>query len=158
MVALEMHAGERGWGETQVFADLFSALGGWTLGFPFDSRGKSFPQEMLDASPFRGGVRIAPRPMRVLGLHAPPRAEAPDLVVPGLRLSQRPEEVAALLGGLLERVDRARLAPFFTAEDFAAAKTEVESGRADLSHGLRRATHAVTADLVAGIAEARGPS
>ena len=96
---------------------------------------------------------MRPWPMVALGLDAPAPMPPPGLLVPELALSHRPEEVKAALAGAFWRADRGRLASFFTDDDLAAAKREIAADGANLSHGLRRTAHAVSADLVLRIVE-----
>jgi hypothetical protein len=144
LVRLEMLAAEHGWDRRRICCDILLAADPRLARFPFDRTDKRFPADLLDASPFRRGCTVRPRPFEVFAGDPGPPAVGQ---APARRSTYRRDAFVAAFRDRFAGIARQRLTAWFTADDFARADAEVAEV-ASLSHGLRRATHVC---FVAGI-------
>lgn len=133
---------------TKFFADAYSAIGGWPLEEPFETPERAFPQEMLDSSPFRGGVRISPRPFTVFGDLAPDEAyDQPDLLSMPAQLDRGPDPIRHDLATMMFRANHARDSGLFREQDFVTANREI-AARGTISDGYRKTCQIIAADTI----------
>lgn len=154
-VALDMHNMASGFDPRKIFADAFSAFGGWALEEAFETPDRAFGGDLLAQSPFKGGAKIAPRPYKIFGRLQAGRVDAPDLFSLDLRFNARPETIKPKLAELFHVSDRARLSEYFSAQDIGSVKAEMRSD-GSLSHDHRRLCHLISTDLVLSLVESSG--
>jgi len=153
MVSLEFHAGIQGWSYKKFFADAFSALGGWALEMPFETPDRAFGAELLDSSPFRGGVEINPKPLNVFGSGSESTANAPPSMLDlPLKAKVTDEALKDQLTHNFWTADLARESGCFTTEDIALAKREIH-GESNDPLDCRKLTHFTMAEVILNIIE-----
>lgn len=156
MVRLDFYAGCQGWSYKKFFADCFSALGQWAIDLPFETPDRSFEPDLLASSPFRGGVEIRPRNIKVYGRASETDAESPKSLME-LPLSWRASDdgVREQLAHNFWNAERARDCDAFIEDDFLAAKKEIEAKGA-LSRSYRKTSHIVMVESLLAIVENSG--
>lgn len=137
----------------KFYADAFSIFGSWALDEPFETPDRAFSQELLDASPFRGGVSLSPRPFKLFGRIGGNAAfDKPDIHSIPVSVNSTTEEIKRHLHTMFNRADKSRASNVFTAADLVAANEEMnQSG--SLSHGYRKVSHVVATDTILDIVD-----
>lgn len=155
MIAIDLKIAAQGLPPTQFFVDMFSAFGGWVLSEPFETPERSFGDDSLLRSRFKGGLSIQPRPMEMYGspLDHDQERDAPDLFSVPVEVRSRPAEFKGMMEHLLYRAGRAKQSRIFQERDFAKAHAEFQAADSSLSHGYRKSTHILTTDIILRIVE-----
>lgn len=140
----------------QAFADIFSALDIPELWHPFETRDHAFEPELLQNSPFKGGVALDNAPLSVFGDLTEP-CDGPmsmmDLPVPA---KSSDTEMKTQLAHTFWMAERARESGVFSEGDIARAKAEIaEDG--PLSTSFRKVSHFAMTEAILAIVEGSGP-
>ncbi len=151
-VALDLWNLAQGYPPQKIFADAFSATGGWTLEEPFETEDRTFDRALLDRSPFKGGATVTPKQFRVFGSLQNYQPSTTDLFSVELSFSARPENIKRNLAELFYQTERARASGLFTEEDYSLAKMETRA-EGSLSHNYRRVCHILFAETVLRLIE-----
>jgi hypothetical protein len=152
-VALDLHNSKQGFHPTKFFVDAFSAIGDWALREPFETPERAFSPELLDLSPFKGGVSITPRTYRVYGqIGNNSTLEVPDIYSLPLDVDANEESIKDLISTIFYRARHSKESDLFNAEDFAKANGEIHA-RSSLSHGYRKVCHIVSTDIALKLTE-----
>lgn len=137
----------------KMFVDMFSALGKWALDIPFETPNRNFNQYLLDESPFKGGIKIAPRSTRIYGKpnsnqeyeKNPFSMLSLDIVFNGSQ-----ESIKDNLSRIFYQSKYARECDVFNQNDFVLCNQEIrENGK--LSHHYRKTLHVISTDIVLSI-------
>ncbi len=155
MVALCYHDKRQDNSDIRIFADAFSALGGWTLTEPFETPDRQFPKEMLQNSPFKGGVKITPRKVSVFGFGISNRVSEPNLRSIPLPLAHSETSFKKHISAGLWATKLTRQSKLFSNSDFVAANLEI-SQNGTLSHGFRKTTLIVMTEAIMEIIAGSG--
>lgn len=142
----------------QMFADLFSALGKWSLDIPFETSARKFHSSLLDSSSFKGGVDIKPRQTAIYG--RPTKNEEnvknqSDILSLDLMFNGSQESIKDNLSRIFYQSKLARDCDVFNKNDFISCNQEIrESGK--LSHDYRKTLHVISTDVVLSIVQNSG--
>lgn len=155
-VSLDLYNAEQGFHPKKFFADAFSAFGGWALNEPFETPDRSFDHDLLENSPFKGGVKIQPRSYKLYG-SIEPNKDTPniDIFSINMRTAPSPNKIKSYMQEMFYKSHAAKSSNFFIADDFAKANGEIHAD-GTLSHGYRKLTHIVSTDIVLRIIEESG--
>jgi hypothetical protein len=128
LMRLDLHAAHRGWDRRRVVCDILKAACPALAHAPFETPEKAFPSEWLDGPPRAGGSAITPSPFTIYAGDAVPETGERFRA---RRLARQPRDMAAAFRARFDCIDPRRLAPWFEARDFAAARDELDgpSGR-----------------------------
>ena len=130
-----------------LFADAFSACGGWALEEAFETADRQFSPQELENAAFAGGAEIRPRAMTVFGsIHAAQDGTASMHDI-AMDVSASPDEIMEHLTTMFYRADLARSSGYFTDDDQHKVRAEIRD-RGSLSHGWRKTCHLVCTDIV----------
>jgi hypothetical protein len=148
IAALDMFAAAQGWDPRTVYRDIFMLTDPTLMAMPFMG-GKGFPQDLIEASPFKGQSKLTPRKMKVWGEWDASQEE--DVV--GIKKSEQHspdnliEGVRALLHQRIGQIDRGMYAQYFTASDFEKVDAEL-AAQGSLSHGYFKSIHLMSLDRI----------
>lgn len=153
-ISLDLMNRQAGAHPTKFFADAYSAFGGWPLEEPFETPERSFPQVMLDTSPFRGGVDIRPRSFTVYGdIQPDDHYEYHDLLTIPTHMDTGAEPIRHDLAAMFFRADHARDNPIFRETDFVTANAEI-AARGKIDSGYRKTCQIIAANAVLELLDA----
>jgi hypothetical protein len=155
MVRLDLLACREGWDRRKVYCDALSATNRELLRMPFETERKSFPEELIAASPFATAPPVRPAPMRVWGTWDAPDPE-PDLFLPFLPMRCETEDFLASVRFRFGQIDRGTLGRVFTPADIDKARDEL-AAPVSMSHGLRKVAHAFGVAAVTTLEAASAP-
>lgn len=137
----------------KMFADIFSAIGSWALNLPFENGSRNFCKELLDASPFRNGVDIKPRNIKVYGdifNIENIKNDSLDLLFLDINFNYNDDNIKDELGKIFYQCRYVKNSNVFNKNDFNFANQEIRK-RGSLSHNYRKLTHIISTDIVLNI-------
>ncbi|WP_164091456.1 hypothetical protein [Comamonas thiooxydans] len=156
MIAIDMSIARSGLPSNQFFVDIFSIFGAWALDEPFETEARAFDNELVRSSKFYGGVNVNPRKIKVFGYPLKPDGDLASMYDVPLDFNNSNSNFMDCLKHSFNVSRDARVSGLFTSDDYILAKGELNSENLNLSHGVRKATHIVMADLVMKIVESSG--
>jgi hypothetical protein len=154
-VALDLYNAMNGYHPTKFFADAFSAFGDWALTEPFETKAREFSKELIDTSPFKGGVSISPRKYKVYGHFGQQKETSRDIYSLELNISNSQDKIKDELQTMFYRSHRSKKSGIFMDKDFSLANKEIHANQS-LSHGYRKLSHIVTTDIALKIIDESG--
>jgi hypothetical protein len=154
-VGLDLMNAKQGHHTKKLFADVFSAFGGWAIETPFETPDRDLDAELIDNSVFRGGVKITPKPFRVFGKIEPSRSQKAGFLSVDFNFDSKPERLKPYLTDMFYRTDAARQSGLFSDKDIADAKMELQF-EGQLSHNLRKLSHLISTNKVLEIVDGSG--
>ena len=138
----------------QLFADVFSALSIPELSLPFETPNKAFESELLEASPFKGGVSFDTTPLAVFGdLAEPENCEMASLMDVTLPAKTSDEDMKAQLAHTFWMSERTRDCGVFNEADVLQAKREI-SENGGVSTSFRKVSHFAMSESILAVIEA----
>ena len=151
-IAMDLHNLERGYHPTKIFVDAFSAFGGWAIEEPFENERK-FDPDLIEKSPFKGGVEIVPRQYKLYGnIQDISEADYSILYPKSVVINDEHTSIEGIMSELLENSSLARQSGFFMTRDFDKAASEILQKKS-LSHGYRKSMHIISTNVVLKIIE-----
>lgn len=156
-VSLDLMNANEGHHTKKLFADIFSAFGGWAIETPFEAPTRNLDPELIENSVFKGGVKITPKPFRVFGTIKRNSVEEAGFLSVDFRFRAKPDRMNTYLADMVYQADAARQSGLFSNQDIADAKAELQSD-VQLSHGTRRSCHLIATNRVLEMIGSSGPA
>ena len=156
-IMMDLHNLANGHHPTKLFADTFSAFGDWALDEPFETADRGFAEEHIQNSPFKGGIEIKPKKMKMYGTpFDSSKLNESNLLSLPIDVDLGHERIKSDLMTMFYRSNLAKNSSFFLPIDFARANGEIHA-KSSLSHGHRKLTHIVNTEITMRIVQQSGP-
>lgn len=147
-IAMDLHNLENGYHPTKIFVDAFLATGDWAISIPFETPDRKFDQNLIENSPFNGGVVLTPNQFTVYGAPYSSQTEnSPDIYDIPTEVGFNNEMMKTCLERSFYAAKLAKKSKVFTDEDYQMAIQEIRNS-GNLSHGYRKLMHIIFVDMV----------